>query len=48
MWKPDHRRAADRRSLRYPTDLTEAEWAMVEPKIASGQARWTEAHGGRA
>ena len=34
MWKPEHRRAADRRSLRYPSDLTDAEWALVEPSIA--------------
>ena len=29
MWKPDHRRAADRRGLRYPSDLTDAEWVLV-------------------
>ena len=34
MWKPDHRRAADRRGLRYPSDLTDAEWALVSPMIA--------------
>jgi hypothetical protein len=33
MWKPDHRRAADRRGLRYDSDLTAAEWALVEPLI---------------
>jgi transposase len=33
MWKPEHRRAADRSSLRYPSDLTEAEWALVAPMI---------------
>ena len=33
MWKPEHRVAADRRGLRYPSDLTEAEWALVEPLI---------------
>ncbi len=33
MWKPDHRRAADRRGLRYPSDLTDAEWTLVEPMI---------------
>ena len=31
MWKPEHRRAAERRGLRYPSDLTDAEWALVEP-----------------
>src|SRR5919112_2569594 len=33
MWKPEHRRAADRRGLRYESDLTDAEWALVEPLI---------------
>ena len=33
MWKPEHRRAAERRGLRYPSDLTDAEWALIEPMI---------------
>jgi hypothetical protein len=33
MWKPDHRRATDRSGLRYPGDLTDAEWALVAPMI---------------
>ena len=33
MWKPDHRRAADRSGLRYPSDMSDAEWALVEPMI---------------
>lgn len=33
MWKPEHRIAADRSSLRYPSDLTDAEWALVMPMI---------------
>ena len=33
MWKPEHRRAAERRGLRYPSDLTDAEGALVEPMI---------------
>ena len=33
MWTEKHRRAADRRGLRYPSDLTDAEWALVEPMI---------------
>jgi transposase len=33
MWNPEHRAAADRRGLRYPSDLTEAEWALVAPLI---------------
>src|SRR3954463_11356174 len=33
MWKPEHRATADRRGLRYESDLTEAEWALVAPLI---------------
>src|ERR1035438_3963558 len=33
MWKPEHRCAADRPGLRYPSDLTDAEWAMLAPMI---------------
>jgi len=33
MWTPEHRLAADRRGLRYPSDLTDAEWALVAPLI---------------
>ena len=33
MWKPHHRAAADRRGLRYESDLTDAEWALVAPLI---------------
>jgi transposase len=40
-WTAQHRRAADRRGLRYPSDLTDAEWALVLPLI--GPAK----HGGR-
>jgi transposase len=41
MWKPEHRAAADRRGLRYPSDLIDAEWALVEPLIPPAK------HGGR-
>src|SRR5471030_1115320 len=33
MWKPEHRVAADRRGLRYPSDLIDAEWALVSSLI---------------
>ena len=33
MWTAAHRRQYDRTSLRYPSDLTEAEWALAEPLI---------------
>ena len=29
MWKPEHRRAAARTGLRYPGDLTDAEWELL-------------------
>ena len=32
-WTAEHRRAADRRGLRYPSDLTEGEWALMAPLI---------------
>ena len=32
MWTPEHRRAANRKGLRYPNDLTD-EWALVAPMI---------------
>src|SRR2546430_9437259 len=41
MWTPEHRLAADRSGLGYPSDLTDAEWAMVEPMIPPAR------HGGR-
>ena len=41
MWKPEHRRAAERRGQRYPSDMTDAEWAIVEPMIPPAR------HGGR-
>ncbi len=33
MGKPEHRKSANRRGLRYDSDLTDAEWALVEPLI---------------
>ena len=41
MWKPEHRHAAERHGLRYPSDLNDAEWALVEPMILPAK------HGGR-
>src|SRR2546423_15655382 len=34
MWKPEHRQAAKRYGQRYPSDLTDAEWALIAPMIA--------------
>lgn len=33
MWTTDNRGAYDRSGLRYPSDLTGQEWALVEPLI---------------
>jgi transposase len=33
MWTPEHRRAHERKALRYPSDLTDEEWALVAPLI---------------
>ena len=41
MWTNEHRRAADRRGLRYPSDLSDGEWALVAPLIPPAK------HGGR-
>lgn len=41
MWKPEHRFAEQRSGLRYPSDLTDAEWAIAEaiiPPARSGVA----------
>ena len=31
MWTAEHRRDATRKGLRYPVDLTDDEWRLVEP-----------------
>lgn len=41
MWKPEHRLAAKRHGLRYPSDLTDDEWSLVEALIPPAK------HGGR-
>jgi hypothetical protein len=33
MWTNENRARYDRSRLRYPSDLTDAEWAHVEPLI---------------
>ena len=33
MWSVENRKLYERASLRYPSDLTNAEWALVEPLI---------------
>ena len=33
MWTPEHRKAARRKGLRYDSDMTDEEWALVVPLI---------------
>jgi hypothetical protein len=33
MWTTENRKLYERKGLRYPGDLTDAEWALVEPRI---------------
>src|SRR4051812_35723501 len=33
MWTPTTRRQHSRNGLRYETDLTDAEWALIEPHL---------------
>jgi transposase len=37
MWSIENRARYDRRKMRYPSDLTEEEWALVEPHIPSAR-----------
>jgi transposase len=38
MWTPEHRVAARREGLRYSSDLTDAEWALIAPMIPPARA----------
>ena len=33
MWTTENRREYERKGLRYPSDLTDTEWALIEPFI---------------
>ena len=44
MWTAEHRQGADRRGLRYPSDLTDEEWALVEPLIAPAKRGGNRRH----
>ncbi len=39
MWTRRNRTRYDRGKLRYPSDLTDDEWGLVEPLIPPGTAR---------
>jgi len=41
MWSVENRRQYDRSHLRYPSDVTDEEWSMLEPLIPPAR------HGGR-
>ena len=34
MWTSENRARYDRSKLRYPSDLTDEEWALVKPSIS--------------
>ena len=37
MWTNENRALYDRSKLRYPSDLTDAEWALIEPLLPPGK-----------
>lgn len=41
MWRPENRPRYNRDHLRYPSDMTDAEWSVIAPMIPPAQ------HGGR-
>ena len=52
MWTNKNRARYDRSKLRYPSDLTDEEWGLVEPLIPPGKTggggakHWTVIHAG--
>src|SRR3954462_9353986 len=44
MWTPQNRRRYDRSRLRYPSDLTDEEWAHVAPMIAPAKRGGNRRH----
>lgn len=37
MWTPENRKLYERKGLRYPSDLTDSEWAIIDPLIPPGK-----------
>ena len=37
MWTNENRKRYDRSKLRYPSDVTDEEWALIGPLIAPGK-----------
>jgi hypothetical protein len=46
MWTAQHRRFAARKGLRYPSDLTDGEWALMEPMIPPARVSKSALSGG--
>ena len=44
MWTAQNRGRYDRRKLRYPSDLIDAEWALVEPFIPPARRGGNKRH----
>ncbi len=44
MWTAKNRRRYDRSALRYPSDLTDDEWGLVEPLIAPARRGGNKRH----
>jgi len=44
MWTAKNRRRYDRSALRYPSDLTDDEWALVEPLIPPAKRGGNKRH----
>ena len=44
MWTAQNRRRYDRSALRYPSDLTDEEWAHIEPLIAPAKRGGNKRH----
>ena len=45
MWTTENRGRYDRSKLRYPSDLTDEEWALIEPLIPPAKQRRQQADG---
>ncbi len=43
MWTDENRARYDRNRLRYPSDVTDEEWALIAPAYSAGQARGQQA-----
>ena len=48
MWTVENRVRYDRSKLRYPSDLTDKEWALASTEIPARQTRRQQADCGRA